>query len=359
MEIKKDTMDKKNLNFYKNKKVVVTGATGFKGAWLCLWLKILGAKVYGIGFSPNKNKKLFYSLKLNKKINTKIIDIRNYNKLSKHLKKVNPDIIFHMAAQPIIHDGYVKPYDTYTINSIGTLNILEIARKLKSIKSIVCVTSDKCYQDKFSSVGFLEEDKLGGEDPYSGSKASAEIIINTYIKSFFHKTSIGVASARAGNVIGGGDFSKDRLVPDSIKFLIAKKTIFLRNPKFNRPWQHVLEPLSGYLKLGKKIYENPKMYSGAYNFGPKKNTLTNVENVVKKIIKYWGYGSYKKDKKIKYYEQKNLQLDIKKVKEKINWSPKLSIDKSIKITIEWYKKVLIDRKLPVEITEDQILEYME
>ena len=359
MEIKKDTMDKKNLNFYKNKKVVVTGATGFKGAWLCLWLKILGAKVYGIGFSPNKNKKLFYSLKLNKKINTKIIDIRNYNKLSKHLKKVNPDIIFHMAAQPIIHDGYAKPYDTYTINTIGTLNILEISRKLKNIRSIVCVTSDKCYQDKFSSVGFLEEDKLGGEDPYSGSKASAEIIINTYIKSFYDKTIIGVASARAGNVIGGGDFSKDRLVPDSIKFLISKKTIFLRNPKFNRPWQHVLEPLGGYLTLGKKIFENPKMYSGAYNFGPKKNTLTNVENVVKKIIKYWGYGSYKKDKKIKYYEQKNLQLDIKKVKKKLNWSPKLSIDKSIRITIEWYKKVLIDRKLPIEITEDQILEYME
>ncbi len=351
-------MDKKSLNFYKNKKIIVTGATGFKGAWLCLWLKILGAKVYGIGFSPNRNKKLFYSLKLNQKINTKIMDVRNYFKLSKHLKKVNPDIIFHMAAQPIIHDGYTNPYDTYTINSIGTLNILEIARKLKKIKAIVCVTSDKCYQDKFSSAGFLEEDKLGGEDPYSGSKASAEIIINTYIKSFYNKTNIGVASARAGNVIGGGDFSKDRLVPDSIKFLISRKKIFLRNPKFNRPWQHVLEPLSGYLILGRKIFENPKTYSGAYNFGPKKNTLTNVENVVRKIIKYWGHGSYRKHKKIKYYEQKNLQLDIKKAKKKLNWSPKLSIDQSIKITIEWYRKVLINKKLPIDITKDQILEYM-
>jgi len=351
-------MDKKKLIFYKNKKIVVTGATGFKGAWLCLWLKILGAKVYAVGFSPNKNKKLYYSLGLNKKINTKILDIRNYNKLSKYLKKINPDIIFHLAAQPIIHEGYINPYATYSINSFGTLNILEISRKLKKLKSLVCVTSDKCYEDKFSSVGFVEDDKLGGEDPYSGSKASAEVIINTYIKSFFNKTNIGVASARAGNVIGGGDFSKDRLVPDSVKFLISKKRIFLRNPKFNRPWQHVLEPLSGYLILAEKIFRNPKIYSGAYNFGPKKNTLTNVENVVKKIIKYWGYGSYKKDKKIKYYEQKNLQLDIKKSKKNLNWSPKLSIDESIKITIEWYKKVLVDKKVPIKITKEQILKYM-
>ncbi len=358
MEFEKNTMDKKILNFYRNKKVVVTGATGFKGAWLSLWLKILGSKVYGIGFSPNKNKKLYYSLGLNKKINTKIMDIRDYDKLSKYLKKINPDIIFHMAAQPIIHEGYVSPYETYHINSFGTLNILEISRKLKKLKSLVCVTSDKCYQDKFSSIGFLEEDKLGGEDPYSGSKASAEIMINTYIKSFFKKTKIGVASARAGNVIGGGDFSKDRLVPDSIKFLISKKPIFLRNPKFNRPWQHVLEPLSGYLVLAEKIFKNPKLYSGAYNFGPKKNTLTDVESVVKKIIKYWGNGLYKKDTKKKYYEQKNLQLDIKKVKKKLNWSPKLSIDQSIKITIEWYKKVLVQKKLPIEITEEQILKYM-
>ena len=178
-------MDKKKINFYKNKKIIVTGATGFKGAWLCLWLNILGAKVYGIGFLPNKNKRLYHSLKLNERIETKILDIRNLNKLSKYLKKVNPEIIFHLAAQAIIHEGYKNPYDTYTTNSIGTLNILEISRKLKKLRSLVCVTSDKCYKDNFSTIGFLEEDKLGGEDPYSGSKASAEIIVNTYLKSFF------------------------------------------------------------------------------------------------------------------------------------------------------------------------------
>ena len=228
------------------------------------------SKGFGIGYSPNKNKKLFYNLKLDKKVETKILDVRDFSKLSNYLKKINPEIIFHMAAQPIIHDSYVKPYDTYCINSFGTLNILELSKELKKIKSIVCVTSDKCYEDKFSSIGFREEDKLGGADPYSGSKAAAEIIINTYYKGFFIGSKVGIASARAGNVIGGGDFSKDRLVPDAIKFLSKNKTLFLRNPNFNRPWQHVLEPLSGYLILAKKIYLNPNKYSGAYNFGSKK-----------------------------------------------------------------------------------------
>lgn len=351
-------MDKKELNFYKNKKIIVTGATGFKGAWLCLWLKLLGAKVYAIGFSPNKNKKLYYNLNLDKKVNTKILDVRNFSKLSKYLKKINPDILFHMAAQPIIHDSYVKPYETYTINSVGTLNILEISKQLSRLKSIVCVTSDKCYEDKFSSIGFKEDDKLGGADPYSGSKAAAEIIIKTYYKSFFKYSNKGLASARAGNVIGGGDFSKDRLVPDAIKFLIKKKIIYLRNPNFNRPWQHVLEPLAGYLILAKKLYIKPKKYSGAYNFGSKKNTLTNVENVVKKIIKFWGYGKYKKNKKIKYYEQKNLQLNISKANKILKWSPKLSINESIKITVDWYKNALIDEKSYSQITEKQILDYI-
>ena len=351
-------MAKKKINFFYNKKIVVTGATGFKGAWLCLWLKILGAKVYGIGFSPNKNKKLFYSLKLNKQIKTDIIDVRNFKILKNYLKKINPHIIFHMAAQPIIKDGYEKPYETYNINSFGTLNILECARSLKRLKSLVCVTSDKCYQDKFSTAGFLENDKLGGEDPYSGSKASAEIMINTYIKSYFLGKQIGVASARAGNVIGGGDFSRDRLVPDAIKYLLSKKNIYLRNPNFNRPWQHVLEPLGGYLVLAKKIYLNPMKYSGAYNFGPKKNTLTSVENVVKKIIKYWGYGKFKKNKVVKYYEQKNLQLSVKKAKQIIKWEPKLTIDESIKLTVEWYKQTIIDGIDPNKITKSQIHSYM-
>ena len=199
---------------------------------------------------------------------------------------------------------------------------------------------------------------MGGADPYSGSKAAAEIIINTYYKSFFIGSKVGIASARAGNVIGGGDFSKDRLVPDAIKFLSKNKTLFLRNPNFNRPWQHVLEPLSGYLILAKKIYLNPNKYSGAYNFGSKKNTLTNVENVVKKIIKYWGEGKYKKNKKKQYYEQKNLQLNIEKAKKILKWEPKLSIEESVRITVEWYKEVLLKKKTYAEITKNQIIDYI-
>ncbi len=345
--------------FYKNKTVLVTGATGFKGSWLCLWLNYLGAKVIAIGFSPNRNNKLYYSLELNKFIQTKILDVRDFKKTESFLKKIKPKIIIHMAAQPIIYDSYIKPYETYNINTFGTLNILEISRSLKTLKALVCVTSDKCYQDNLSTTGFKEGDKLGGEDPYSGSKASAEIVINTYIKSYFHKKKLGVASARAGNVIGGGDYSKDRLVPDSINFLNDSKMIYLRNPNFNRPWQHVIEPLYGYLILAKKLFEQPIKYSGAYNFGSKKNTVTSVEEVVKKIIKYWGSGNYKSNKKKKYYEQKNLQLNINKAEKILKWKPKLSIDSTIKITVSWYKEFLNKNKNMLTFTLKQIEDYMQ
>ena len=239
-------------NFYKNKKVLVTGATGFKGAWLCYWLVMLGAKVYGIGYNPNKNKNLFYSLKLNKKIKLKLFDIRNKKKLESFVKTSKPTIVFHLAAQPLILESYKKPYLTYTVNTLGTLNILETVKNNNTIKSLVCITSDKCYESNNSTKGFKETDKLGGEDPYSGSKASAEIMIGTYQKSFFNEKKCGIASARAGNVIGGGDWSENRLIPDSINSIMKNKTIYIRNPNFNRPWQHVIEPLYGYLILAKK-----------------------------------------------------------------------------------------------------------
>ena len=258
-------------NFYKNKKVLVTGATGFKGAWLCYWLVMLGAKVYGIGYNPNKNKNLFYSLKLNKKIKLKLFDIRNKKKLESFVKTSKPTIVFHLAAQPLILESYKKPYLTYTVNTLGTLNILETVKNNNTIKSLVCITSDKCYESNNSTKGFKETDKLGGEDPYSGSKASAEIMIGTYQKSFFNEKKCGIASARAGNVIGGGDWSENRLIPDSINSIMKNKTIYIRNPNFNRPWQHVIEPLYGYLILAKKIYKEPKRYSGPWNFGTKKN----------------------------------------------------------------------------------------
>tara|TARA_B100001059_G_C17825763_1_gene581255 strand:- start:450 stop:1520 length:1071 start_codon:yes stop_codon:yes gene_type:complete len=347
------------IKFYKNKKILITGVTGFKGAWLALWLNLLGAKVYGIGYKPNNNIRLFDQLNLKKKIFFKNIDIRNFKKLSKYIKKIRPKIIFHLAAQPIISKSYEDPTNTYEINSFGTLNLIEIVKKNSFIKSTIFITSDKCYESNNSTVGFKENDKLGGIDPYSGSKACAEIIVNTYHHSFFkNKLNRGVATARAGNVIGGGDWSKDRLIPDSIKSLVTNKKIVIRNPNFNRPWQHVLEPLNGYLMLAYNLSKNPKKYSGPWNFGTEKNTITSVEQIIKKIIKNWGNGKFKKTKNKKFYEQVNLQLNISKSKKILNWRPKLKIDDCIKLTVDWYKKVIFKTDSVKKITEDQIIDYM-
>ena len=256
--------------FYKNKRVLITGATGFKGAWLCSILSLFGSNILGIGFRPNKNQNLFDKLNLKKKINLKYADIRDIKKMKKIIKNFDPQIVFHMAAQPLIIESYNNPIDTININAIGTMNILEILKNSKNIKSIICVTSDKCYSNNYSTKGFKENDHLGGSDPYSASKASAEIIINAYRESYFKNKNIGLASARAGNVIGGGDSSPNRLIPDTINSLIGKKIINIRNPNFNRPWQHVLEPLNGYLILAYKLYKRPKVFSQAWNFGSKK-----------------------------------------------------------------------------------------
>jgi CDP-glucose 4,6-dehydratase len=344
--------------FYKNKKVLVTGATGFKGAWLCYWLTILGAEVYGVGYNPNKNKNLFYRLKLDKKIKLKLFDIRDKNKLKKFIDSSNVQIVFHLAAQPLILESYKKPYLTYTVNTIGTLNMLEAVRESNSVKSLICITTDKVYESNYSTKGFKEVDRLGGKDPYSGSKACAEIMIKSYQESFFKDNKCGIASGRAGNVIGGGDWSENRLIPDTVNSIIKNKTIYIRNPNFNRPWQHVLEPLYGYLVLGEKIFKQPKIYSGPWNFGTKKNTVTNVLEIVKIIIKFWGKGQINFKKKQKYYEQTNLQLNIEKSMKILKWQPKYSIKKSVQVTADWYKKVLVEKYSPEKITKKQIQDYM-
>ena len=344
--------------FYRNKRVLITGATGFKGAWLSFWLNKLGSDVCTIGNNPNKNKSLFYGLKLQNKTSLKILDIRNYSKLEKVVKKFDPQIIFHLAAQPLIIASYKKPKETYEINSLGTLNLLETCRTAKSLKSLICVTSDKCYESNYSLKGFKESDKLGGKDPYSGSKACAEIIVKTYIDSFFKNSKIAVATARAGNVIGGGDWSENRLIPDAVRSINKNKTIIIRNPKFNRPWQHVLEPLYGYLWLGYKLAINKNKFSGAWNFGTNKNTVTNVEQIVQMILKFWGAGKYKVIKNKKFYEQSNLQLNITKAKKILNWTPKLTIKKSVELTVEWYMSVLKEKKNYEKITEKQIKNFL-
>ena len=343
--------------FYKGKKVFITGATGFKGAWLCLWLNYLGAKVYGLGFNPNQNKNFFYKLNLHKKINISLFDIRDYKKLNKLIKKIKPKIVLHLAAQPLIYTSFKKPHLTFDVNFRGTLNLLDISKKINSIKSIIVVTSDKCYESSDSTKGFKETDILGGVDPYSASKSSTEIMVRAFRESFFTNKKVALSTGRAGNVIGGGDWSLKRLIPDCIRSLLKKQIIEIRNPNFNRPWQHVLEPLMGYLILAKKQYKAPKKYSGAWNFGTNKNTLTDVKTIVGYIINFWGKGSLKIKKK-NFYEQTNLQLNISKAKKYLKWSPTYNIKKSVYVTIEWYKKILLYKKNPEEVTKNQIKKYM-
>lgn len=347
--------------FYKNKKILITGVSGFKGAWLASWLLKMGAKVYGTGYNPNKNNNLFYKLELNKRIKFEIFDIRNLFKLDKYVKKVKPQIIFHLAAQPLIYESYKKPFATFQINCIGTLNILEITKKYKFIKSLVSITSDKCYENQGFKKGYKESDKLGGIDPYSASKASAEIMIRSYRKSFFNEKRnrlCGISSARAGNVIGGGDWSSKRLIPDCIRAIQSKKIIFLRNPNFNRPWQFVLEPLKGYLILAKKQFNKPKKFSGAWNFGTEPKSITSVKLIVEYLIKFWGSGRLKIKNKDKFYEQHNLQLDITKAKKKLTWKPTYNIKQSVKVTASWYYQVLKEKRSPIEVTNQQIENYM-
>ena len=345
--------------FYNKKRILVTGATGFKGAWLCSWLLKLGSIVYGTGHNPNKNKNLFYKLGLQKKVKLKLFDIRDEKKLKAYIREIKPSIIFHLAAQPIIYESYNKPLYTFDVNCRGTLNILDVTKNSKFIKSLVSITSDKCYENKGWTKGYKETDELGGIDPYSASKASAEIMIRAYRESFFKKDfRCGISSARAGNVIGGGDWSPKRLIPDCVRSIMSNKTIVLRNPKFNRPWQFVLEPLKGYLILAKKQYENPAKYSGAWNFGTEAKSITDVKKVVEYMIDFWGSGKLKVLKKNKFYEQHNLQLNIIKSKKNLLWVPTYNVRESIRVTTDWYYKVLVERMNAKYVTDMQIEEYM-
>ena len=346
-------------NFYKNKKILVTGATGFKGAWLCSWLLKLKARVYSTGYNPNQNKNLFYKLRLHKKTNLKIFDIRNLDKLDAFIKKIKPSIIFHLAAQPLILKSYEDPYLTFTVNFLGSTNIMECSRKYNFIKSVILVTTDKVYESSGKTIGFKETDLLGGIDPYSASKSSTELMIRAYRESFFkNKKILGVSSVRAGNVIGGGDWSKNRLIPDSIRSSIKNQKIILRNPSFNRPWQFVLEPLKGYLILAKKQFENPKKYSGAWNFGNKSKSVVTVSQIVEYIINFWGSGRLEKLSKNNVYEQQNLQLNSSKAIKLLKWKPTYSIKQSVKVTTQWYYDVLKEKKSPSVVTNQQIQDYM-
>lgn len=347
----------KHLFFFKNKKIVITGNTGFKGSWLSYVLLNLGAKVYGYSKKIEKDHLNFRVLKLKNKIFQTNGDVCDKIKLTKFLKKTKPDIIFHLAAQSLVKKSYNDPINTFKSNSIGVLNVLEISRNLKNLKSLVIVTSDKCYKNSEKKGGYKENDHLSGSDPYSGSKAAAEIIFNSYKMSFYDKKlNLGLVSARAGNVIGGGDWSQDRIIPDFIKSIKYKKKFIIRSPKSTRPWQHVFDLINGYLLLSFKSYGNNK-FNGSWNFGPNKTNSIQVLEIINFMKKYLNLKKkivIKEDNKIK--ETINLFLNASKSRKFLDWKPKFKISKSLETTSDWYEYYIHDKNLE-KISKKQFDEY--
>ena len=318
--------------FYNNKRVLVTGHTGFKGTWLSIWLNRLGSKIYGISLPEDKSS-MFKKCNIKQLFKNKdqYQDIRDYQKYKNKILKINPEIIFHMAAQPIVKIGYDSPINTFETNILGTANTINISRDLKSLKSLIIITTDKCYKDTKKN-GYTEKDILGGYDPYSSSKACAELITDSMRSSYFSNSNIQVSTVRAGNVVGGGDWSDKRLVPDLIRSIKNKNSFFLRNPNFVRPWQHVLDPLFGYLILAAKS----KKFSGSWNFGPQKGNVS-VKKFIQKLSKNLETKIKIINKKENYKETNILNLNINKSKKLLNWRPKINIDLTAKLTAEWYK----------------------
>lgn len=340
------------MNFYDffwGKTVFVTGHTGFKGAWLSIWLKEMGANVIGYSLEPPYAKSLFEIAKLKEKITDIRADIRDYNKLSSIFGKYKPEIVFHLAAQSIVRKSYDTPLETFETNLMGTINVLEVLRKNR-VKSAVIITSDKCYKNVEQTKGYAETDAFSDQDPYSCSKGCAEMAAESYRKSF----SLKVATTRAGNVIGGGDWAKDRLVPDAVRALEANREIIIRNPQSIRPWQFVLEPLSGYLMLAKRQYIGENL-SGGWNFGPDRISMITVKKVAEGIIKRWGSGTITVKKDKTKHEAGLLYLDCSKSKRKLRWKPKFDIHETIKYVVDWYKNYR--NKDPYELCVRQIRAY--
>jgi CDP-glucose 4,6-dehydratase len=352
---------------YSGKKVLITGHTGFKGSWLSLWLTHLGATVYGYALDPPTDPSLFQLLRLGDIMDHQIADIRDAGKLKKSISRIKPDIIFHLAAQSLVRDSYESAVETVAVNTLGTIHVMEAVRELRLPAAMVMVTSDKCYQNKEWLHGYRETDPLGGHDPYSSSKAAAEIFIDSWRNSFFHPGSIDthgvrIASARAGNVVGGGDWTKDNLVPDCIRALQRNTVIEVRNPSATRPWQHVLECLGGYMMLGAKLMDpvprNAKPYCEAFNFGPPVASNKNVKELVERIIACWGGGSWQDvSSQHALHEAFLLSISIDKAHHTLGWYPKLDFNETIHQTVEWYKKLFQDPSEILKFTLEQIRLY--
>lgn len=348
-------------NIYKNKKVFLTGHTGFKGSWLALWLTKLGAKVCGYSLAPNTNPSMFEELDIQSKITKSIIgDILDEKLLEKTIHDFQPDIVFHLAAQPLVRLSYAEPVMTYKTNVIGSLNVLEAARKCPSVKAFVNVTTDKCYENKEINRGYREDEPMGGYDMYSSSKGCVEILSSSFRRSFLQdKNSMAMATARAGNVIGGGDWALDRLVPDCIRSINKGIDIEIRNPVAVRPWQHVLEPLSGYLLLGQKLLEEGHKYADGFNFGPNEESVLTVAEVSKMVAEFYSKGKVVVGEPSPLHEAGLLMLNIEKAKNVLNWIPTYNANEAIKNTVDWYRHFYAKNCDMYEFTMKQIEIYEE
>lgn len=333
-----------NKIFWKNKNVLITGHTGFKGSWLSLWLQEMGANVIGVSLEPPTNPSVYEQARVAENMQSLRADVRDLDNIKKIFKEFKPEIVFHLAAQPLVRYSYREPVETYQTNVMGTLNILEAIRSIDSVRSAVMITTDKCYENREWEWGYRENEPMGGHDPYSSSKGCAELLIASYRDSYFpaagyikHKTAI--ASVRAGNVIGGGDWAEDRLVPDIIRSVLSKNLVHIRNPNSIRPWQHVLEPLDGYLVLAEKLFVSGAKYAEAWNFGPKEEDAKSVKWIVGKMTKLWADdASWVVDDGDHPHEASYLKLDCSKAHLKLGWWPKWSLECALKKIVEWHKE---------------------
>lgn len=350
--------------FFRGKKILITGHTGFKGSWLTQILLSWEAEIVGISLSPNTKPSLFEILGVEKKIKNYFVDIRDFEKVKKIFHEEKPEIVFHLAAQAIVRESYDDPLKTFSTNAIGTANVLQAIKEAGGVKSAVIITTDKVYENKEWVYPYRENDALGGYDPYSASKAAADIITSSYIQSFFNindfenKHDTLVAIARAGNVIGGGDWAKYRLVPDIIRSIYEKnEAVEIRSPEAIRPWEHVLEPLSGYLMLAQGLFEGKKELSGAWNFGPNDESFMPVEKLTREAIKILGKGSMEIKPDLTKHEANILKLDINKSRAVLGWQPKLNFEKNLQFTFDWYKNYYEKLADSGEFTNKQIAEF--
>lgn len=350
-------------DFYSGKKVFVTGHTGFKGSWLCLLLHKLGAQVYGYALNPPTQPSLYNEARIDELVDSTIGDIRNYDLLLETLLRVQPEIVIHMAAQPLVRESYKNPRETYEVNVMGTVNLLVAIRQVPGVKAVVNVTTDKCYENREWHWGYRENEPMGGYDPYSNSKGCSELVTSSFRNSFFNPKThnehgVAVASARAGNVIGGGDWADDRLIPDFIRAITSGQEVKIRSPYAIRPWQHVLEPLTGYLTLAQVLYTQGASFAQGWNFGPDDSDARNVEWITKTICELWGDNArYSVDTNPQPHEANYLKLDCSKAKAELGWFPKWNIHKTLESIVEW-NKGLIGGNDAREITKKQIDDYL-